>query len=1234
MTKHPLLFKGLAVLAPLILRLTAQAQTEAVIDPFNPGGTGGYNYASGHISDVWANWFGGAFQSLAWDPASDADTNSGSGSLKITANFFGSDGNSQWSVYDAKGTYPPINGRQYTQLEFDVRFAPGSALTTNGGAALFGRLLFGVANGWSQDWFGGVDIPASATNWMHVSVPINAASDPNLANIYNVILHIYGPYYTPMSGSSTCWVDNLKFTGPAPVTTNCIVNWNEVHQRIDGFGASSGFRSGVTTNQWDIFTPAMADQFFSPTNGIGLSLLKAVIVAGATGETNLMQMAQARGAKVWCTPYTPDAAFKSNKSLNGGSFLSASNQAYANELAGFVANMQANYGVNIYALSIQNEPDVAADYQSCLWTPQQIHDFVPYLHAALQASNVAATKIMLAEGGNWQTNYYLTAMSDPAVATNVDIIAAHDYDGSPPSVIPTPLPKFANPNAALWESEVSTFDPFDGSMDNALYWANRIHRFMTEAEVNAFNYWWLIVDNNNNDNEGLTDLAGNPAKRMYVLGNYSRFVRPGFYRIGVANNAATAISAYKNSASGDFAIVAVNTSFTTVTQVFNLTYFTASSVTPWITSDTLSLSSQAPVGVTNSAFTYVLPPLSVVTFVGQAAVGNPVATTCTLGASPNGAPLFTPVTFTSRVSPAPPDFEAVVFLDGATVIGTGTLSGGVATCTSAALAVGAHRLTAAYGGDSAYQASTSPEISQTVINNPNITARLAIKLAADVSYNRCAINANNLTPATKGGAGVLNTTNWNNWYMTGATTHTNSTLFIDLNGQTNGAYGSTTAGYLSTAVAIDRHNAKYDSVDRSTICTNNNVGLLNTYASFPTPGVALTVTNLDPVFTNNTYNLYVYYVADEVGRGQVYNLTNYWGPTPEVVAGSQTCSLYTTTNWSASNNGHNTGAAGAGFGNGSYYTNLPANLQGTGIFVQGAWSINTGTKDVVPAWEPFGADFIVFSNLSGGSFVIAIGAASADDGIAAIEIVANPAFGVSGPVVTPATNAYAGETVNLACTPSGGLTPFSQQWQGGADGLNWTNVTGATGTNLVLANFSANNAGYYQMIYTAGSQSVTSAVVRLTYYATPPAIGPATASPGGAVPPGTTVTMNCLTNGGAPPFSLQWQVSGNGLDYTNLPGATSLPLMLVSVTAADSRYYQCRFTAASQSVTSAPVHLTVSANPVIEVRTADGHLVLDWPLGMLLQATNLLGPWVTNNAAAPYTSNPTGPAMFYRVQVQ
>jgi glucuronoarabinoxylan endo-1,4-beta-xylanase len=404
-------------------------------------------------------------------------------------------------------------------------------------------------------------------------------------------------------------------------TASCTVDWNEVYQRIDGFGASSAWKSSWTTNQ--------ADMFFSTNTGIGLSLLRNHIVpGGTTAETSIMQMAQARGARVWSAPWSPPAAFKGTNvlgvySLDGGSYLggAATNQAYANQLAGYVASMTNNYHVNIYALSVQNEPDSnTTNYESCVWTAQQLHDFIPYLSAALAASNVASTLIMLPESEHWQsnTNLYTNAMNDAAVAALVGIIANHNYDGADfdtgTTAAPAPLPSYGK---ATWETEVSTGAAFDSSMTDGLYWAGRIHQFMTGAQANAWHYWWLIDENA--DNEGLTDNAGNPAKRMYVLGQFSRFVRPNFYRIGAANSGASQISAYKDSVSPAFAIVAINSSSTTITQTFNLTNFTAAgSITPWITSGTLSLASQTVVAAANSSFTYALPAQSVVTLVGQA----------------------------------------------------------------------------------------------------------------------------------------------------------------------------------------------------------------------------------------------------------------------------------------------------------------------------------------------------------------------------------------------------------------------------------------------------------------------------------------------------------------------------------------------------------------------------------------------------------------------------------------
>jgi len=239
---------------------------------------------------------------------------------------------------------------------------------------------------------------------------------------------------------------------------------------------------------------------------------------------------------------------------------------------------------------------------------------------------VVSTKVMLPEDESWQTNLYLATMSDSIAAADVGIIANHNYvtdnvdgDQNPPAA----LPSYGKP---LWETEVSTLSSgsvtnyFDPSITNAMYWATRIHLFMTVAQASAWHYWYLITGTTPSDNEGLMGTGDIASKRMFALGQFSRFIRPNYYRIGATNdNAGIMISAYKDSVSPGFAIVAINTNASTdVSETFQLANFNATSVTPWMTTSNLSLQNQAPIPVIGASFTYTLPAMSVVTFVGQA----------------------------------------------------------------------------------------------------------------------------------------------------------------------------------------------------------------------------------------------------------------------------------------------------------------------------------------------------------------------------------------------------------------------------------------------------------------------------------------------------------------------------------------------------------------------------------------------------------------------------------------
>ncbi len=107
-----------------------------------------------------------------------------------------------------------------------------------------------------------------------------------------------------------------------------------------------------------------------------------------------------------------------------------------------------------------------------------------------------------------------------------------------------------------------------------------------------------------------------------------------------------------------------------------------------------------------------------------AVLAAPTPTTLTLSVVPSSASLAgQSITLTATLSPytvGPPttttNGEAVKFYSGATLVGSGTLSNGVATLTTSTLPVGTNPLKAVFAGDSNYNPSNSGTVSVTVSN--------------------------------------------------------------------------------------------------------------------------------------------------------------------------------------------------------------------------------------------------------------------------------------------------------------------------------------------------------------------------------------------------------------------------------------------------------------------------------------------------------------------------------------
>ena len=391
------------------------------------------------------------------------------------------------------------------------------------------------------------------------------------------------------------------------------VNFSDVHQRIDGFGASDAWNGTLSD--------AQADLFFSATNGIGLSILRVGLDSGGNSMAAYSNAtkAAARGAIVWAAPWTAPGNWKDNGSeTNGGHLLPANYDAWATRLAGFAGRLQQNAGVPLYGLSVQNEPDYTAPYVSMLYTNQEMTNFVKVLGPKLAALNPRPKLIMpdLAVWGNaW--GYTSSVLADSVAAPYVDFFAVHQYGGiSAPQTAARPI----------WETEQSSFEGFDPSIGNGLMVARWVHDSIVTGNVSAWHYWWLI--GLNGDNEGLVGGGGQITKRLYTLGNFSKFVRPGYMMVGVTGApGGVSATAYKDPATGKFVIVAINQNGADVPLNVTFNGMSAGSVTPWVTSNSVNLAQQSALAVSGGSFTTTLQAASVTSFVGTSGIAPPAAPT-------------------------------------------------------------------------------------------------------------------------------------------------------------------------------------------------------------------------------------------------------------------------------------------------------------------------------------------------------------------------------------------------------------------------------------------------------------------------------------------------------------------------------------------------------------------------------------------------------------------------------
>ena len=237
----------------------------------------------------------------------------------------------------------------------------------------------------------------------------------------------------------------------------CAVDTTQTNQIIRGFGAASAWNAAS-----NLSTYASTLWAVDNTNGhAGLSLLRTRIDPTDSGsgsawnsEAGPMTLAKSVNPNItiWSTEWSPPATYKGNNSVDGGgsngslnstaTFLGAASGSpnsadtgYAGYLTRYIQYIQSKFGVSLYAVSCQNEPDWDPTYEAAIWNAGQFDVFTGAFHSALSSAGLS-TKIIITESFGDRLPLAATTMDDatnaPSSISSPDISTAGDRTTSLP----------------------------------------------------------------------------------------------------------------------------------------------------------------------------------------------------------------------------------------------------------------------------------------------------------------------------------------------------------------------------------------------------------------------------------------------------------------------------------------------------------------------------------------------------------------------------------------------------------------------------------------------------------------------------------------------------------------------------------------------------------------------------------------------------------------------------------
>jgi O-glycosyl hydrolase len=406
------------------------------------------------------------------------------------------------------------------------------------------------------------------------------------------------------------------------------VNKNTTYQTIDGFGAHGAM--DVWWENGPFYNQAFLDRII---DDLGLTIIRNEYYPPGDNQCNLAkqapylqamkQKAAASGEplKFIATFWTPPAAFKDNNSIKEGGRLLPDNYAALGKYAVSAIAAYKDIGIDLYALSLQNEPNFKEPYNSCVYNRGEYRDMLKAAGPVIKTS-FPNVKLFGAEHMVWalewpDISYEGAIIKDPDAVKQMDIWACHGYgnDGKTPSASSkeshqwmAACKNLAGTGKPLWMTETSGYKE---NWKDAMQLAQSIYAALKYGRISAW-VWWQISEKGLGQYV-LTDL-GKPGKRYYVSKNYYRYIRPGAVMVDVNNgDESILVTGFTHAGNKTMTLVVINTN----EQPKNITLSGEGLPSKFTLYRTSSSEDCADVGAASSSDAILLPGRSVTTLCGS-----------------------------------------------------------------------------------------------------------------------------------------------------------------------------------------------------------------------------------------------------------------------------------------------------------------------------------------------------------------------------------------------------------------------------------------------------------------------------------------------------------------------------------------------------------------------------------------------------------------------------------------